>query len=229
MRRPRDQRMFRELVRDDTPDDSGTPAAAGGAGSNGGLAESVRRAQRGDADAFRVIYRTVQPGLFRYVTSLVGDDAEEVASETWAQIVRDLVTFDGDGDGFRGWAATIARNRCLDHLRRLRRRPVGSLPIDEFVDQPSWDDTAAMADGAIQTRAALALITSLPSDQAEAVLLRVVMGLSVEQAARVLGKRSGAVRVAAHRGLRRLAQHLLDHQGLQPAVQQSTGKEAEPR
>ena len=54
---------------------------------------------------------------------------------------------------------------------------------------------------------ALHMIASLPKDQAEAVMLRVVAGLDVAQTAQVLGKRPGAVRVAAMRGLRRLAQH----------------------
>jgi RNA polymerase sigma-70 factor (ECF subfamily) len=55
------------------------------------------------------------------------------------------------------------------------------------------------------TEAALTLIRTLPRDQAEAVLLRHVAGLDVARTAEVLGKRPGAVRVAAHRGLRRLA------------------------
>ena len=52
------------------------------------------------------------------------------------------------------------------------------------------------------------LIATLPPDQAEAVLLRVVVGLDAASAGRVLGKRPGAVRTAAHRGLRRLAELL---------------------
>jgi RNA polymerase sigma-70 factor (ECF subfamily) len=54
---------------------------------------------------------------------------------------------------------------------------------------------------------ALEIIASLPRDQAEAVMLRVVAGLDVAQTAQVLGKRPGAVRIAAMRGLRRLANH----------------------
>jgi DNA-directed RNA polymerase specialized sigma24 family protein len=59
--------------------------------------------------------------------------------------------------------------------------------------------------GGVSTDAALALIASLPTGQAEAVLLRVVMGLDSNAAAAVLRKRPGAARVVAHRGLRRLA------------------------
>jgi RNA polymerase sigma-70 factor (ECF subfamily) len=172
------------------------------------VSAAVCAAQRGDEGAFRVIYRAVQPGLLRYLRALVGEDAEDVASEAWLQIARDLGSFRGDSDGFRGWAATIARHRAMDHLRRQRRRPDPSVPIEQLADRPSDDDTAGSALDALATDAALALIARLPRDQAEAVLLRVVMGLDAQAAGDVLGKRAGAVRTAAYRGLRKLAKFL---------------------
>ena len=60
----------------------------------------------------------------------------------------------------------------------------------------------------VSTQAAVAMIADLPPDQAEAVMLRVVMGLDAESAGRVLGKKAGAVRTAAYRGLRKLATRL---------------------
>jgi RNA polymerase sigma-70 factor (ECF subfamily) len=180
-------------------------AAAGSAD----LAEALERAQRGDTDAFRVLYRDTQPRLLRYLRALVGDDAEDVASETWLQISRDLASFHGDGDGFRGWAATIARHRALDHLRRAAPPPPPILvPAEDLAGLAARDDTAATALDAVATDAAVRLITSLPPDQAEAVLLRAVLGLDAATAAKVLGKRPGAVRTAAYRGLRTLARHL---------------------
>jgi len=172
------------------------------------ISPAVALAQQGDEDAFRAVYRAVQPGLLRYLRSLVGDDAEDVASEAWAQIARDLTSFRGDGDGFRGWAATVARHRALDHLRYQRRRPAAPMPVEGLADRPADADTEADALEALSTDAAIALIATLPRDQAEAILLRVVMGLDAETTGRVLGKRAGAVRTAAHRGLRRLADQL---------------------
>ncbi len=175
------------------------------------LAEAVRAARDGDEEAFRVLFRAVQPGLLRYLRVLVGgraEDAEDIASETWLQIARDLPGFRGDADGFRGWAATIARNRAMDHLRRLRRRPVADLPVEYLAELAAAEDTEGQVMAAVATSDALALIASLPPDQAEAVLLRVVLGLDAESAAKVLGKRSGSVRMAAHRGLKRLAKML---------------------
>src|ERR1017187_9720469 len=66
------------------------------------LASALADAQSGDSDAFRALYRHIQPRLLRYLRALVGDDAEDVASEAWLQGARDLQRFHGDHDGFRG-------------------------------------------------------------------------------------------------------------------------------
>jgi RNA polymerase sigma-70 factor, ECF subfamily len=172
------------------------------------LAAAVAAAQGGDDEAFRTVYRAVHPRLLRYLHGLVRDDAEDVASEAWLQIARDLDSFHGNGAGFRAWATTIARSRALDHLRYTRRRPAHAVAHDEMSDRASDHDTEASALTTVSTDAALALIAELPRDQAEAVLLRAVMGLDAKSAAAVLGKRAGAVRTAAYRGLRKLAARL---------------------
>ena len=171
----------------------------------------MAQAQRGDPEAFRVLYRDIQPRLLRYLHALAGQDAEDIAAETWLQITRDLPAFTGDYDHFRGWTATIARHRALDHLRAAARRPPQTtIPADDLAARPAADDTAQSAIDALATDTALALIATLPPDQAEAVLLRAVLGLDATTAAQVLGKRPGAVRTAAYRGLRTLATHLRD-------------------
>ncbi|MFF6993614.1 RNA polymerase sigma factor [Streptomyces sp. NPDC008313] len=172
---------------------------------DGELGEAVTRAQGGDEAAFAVAYRIVQPGLLGYLRGLVGEDAEDVASDAWLEIARDLGRFRGDGAGFRGWTATIARHRALDHLRRQKVRPRATALEQDVLDLPGAHSTLEQALESLSTERALALVAGLPRDQAEAVLLRVVVGLDGPSAARVLGKRPGAVRTAAHRGLKRLA------------------------
>ncbi|MFD5570217.1 RNA polymerase sigma factor [Streptomyces cadmiisoli] len=175
---------------------------------DGELGAAVARAQDGDEAAFAVLYRIVQPGLLGYLRGLVGDEAEDVASDAWLEIARDLGRFKGDGAGFRGWTATIARHRALDHLRRRRVRPQATALEQDMLELPGPHSTHEQALEAISTAYALELIRGLPRDQAEAVLLRVVVGLDGPAAARVLGKRPGAVRTAAYRGLRQLGNRL---------------------
>lgn len=169
-------------------------------------------ARAGNQAAFAELYRDAHPRLLRYAASLVGQDAEDVTGDAWLQIARDLHRFDGDVMGFRGWTVTIVRNRAFDHLRVAQRRP--STPMEDFfLDGPADFDTEARAAENLTTQAALDLIAELPREQAEAVLLRTVVGLDARTAAAILGKRSGAVRVAAHRGLKALARLLDESHG----------------
>lgn len=177
------------------------------------LTGAVHRAQQGDEEAFVVLYRDLQPRLLRYATVLVGRDAAaDVTGEAWLQITRDLRTFTGDHDRFRGWAAKIVHHRAMDLCRANARRPTVALDAGDLGcgrDELASDgDTALTALDGLSTEDALGLIAGLPREQAQAVLPRALVGLDAQTAGEVLGKRSGAVRVAAHRGLKRLAREL---------------------
>jgi RNA polymerase sigma-70 factor (ECF subfamily) len=187
----------------------------------GPLDDAVLRMCAGDGDAFRQVYRAVQPTLLRYLAVLVGPaDAEDVASETWAQASRDLDRFSGDADGFRGWVTTIGRHRALDLLRRRSRRVQVVSDLTDL-DPAGHDDVEAGVEELLGTSAAVALLRELPRDQAEAIMLRVVMGLDARSAGAILGKRPGAVRSAAQRGLRSLARRL-DQPGGRPWARRDT-------
>jgi RNA polymerase sigma-70 factor (ECF subfamily) len=210
---------------------AGTPGVTDRAGAGADLGGAVGRAQQGDAEAFRLLYRDIQPRLLRYLHATAGQDAEDIASETWLQVTRDLPGFTGSYDGFRGWVATIARHRALDHLRKTTRRPALPVPAEDLAAWPAAGaaaDTAQTAIDAVATGHAIALIATLPPDQAEAVLLRAVLGVDAATAGQVLGKRPGAIRTAAHRGLKTLHKKLDRAKEPPPAgVAQPTGT-AEP-
>ena len=191
---------------------TGSPARAGDL--TGDLTAALDAAQRGDEAGFVALYRDVQPRLLRYATVLVGrDNAEDVTAEAWLQICRDLHRFTGDIDRFRGWAATIVHHRAMDVCRAApaarrtaptpRARAGGARRASPTPRRPrstrcppTWRST---------------VIAALPREQAQAVLLRAVVGLDARTAGEVLGKRAGAVRVAAHRGLKRLARQVRYH------------------
>jgi RNA polymerase sigma-70 factor (ECF subfamily) len=184
-------------------DDRVSPAGRAASDLDGAVAAACA----GDESAFTVVYRALTPGLLRFVRTIVGEAAEDVVAEMWLQATRDLAKFTGDGDAFRAWTATIARNRALDHLRRVQSRPE-TVALAEGVELAAADDVPAAALERMSTARAVELIAELPKDQAEAVLLRVIVGLDAESAGRVLGKRAGAVRTCAQRGLTRLAREL---------------------
>ncbi|GIE32751.1 DNA-directed RNA polymerase sigma-70 factor [Actinoplanes italicus] len=169
------------------------------------LGGALDAARDGDEAAFAVLWSALNPAVLRYLRVVVGDLAEDVASETWLQVAKDLRRFSGGVGDFRGWLFRIARHRGIDQLRRAGRRRedvVGNV-------EARWHapDAASQTEERFSTDWALRVIATLPRDQAEAVMLRVVIGLDVATTAEILGKRSGAVRIAAMRGLRRLAIH----------------------
>ncbi|PJE94815.1 RNA polymerase subunit sigma-24 [Streptomyces carminius] len=180
----------------------------------GDLSAAVVGAQQGDEAAFRAVYRSLNPELLRYAAVIVGQDAEDVVAETWLQIARDVLRFEGDGAAFRRFALAVTRNRARDVLRRRRRRvqeitvPTEELPEPRTSGAPcggSTVDTAEVAGAELSTREIVSLVSTLPGPQAEAVLLRVVLDLDTRSTAEILGKRPGAVAMALSRGLKKLA------------------------
>ena len=123
----------------------------------------------------------------------------------WLAIAERLHQFDGDVLAFRGWAFSIARRRLADHRRQAARRRTDAAPL-EVLDRadPTLDPSGIVLDELAGDGAAAFVTRTLPADQAEVVLLRVVAGLEVDQVAALLGKRPGTIRVMQHRGLRRL-------------------------
>lgn len=174
----------------------------------------LARAREGDEVAFATLWRDLNPALVRYLT-VTGDPAEDVASETWMSVVRGLPAFRGDEPAWRAWVFTTARRRAVDHGRRRTRAAEVDREWRQSVMDPGARDAADHALERIDTDEALRLVARLPALQAEVIVLRVVAGLPAVTVAAVLGRSPGAVRVATHRGLRRLRE-LLEERGVTP-------------
>jgi RNA polymerase sigma-70 factor (ECF subfamily) len=160
-------------------------------------------AQAGGEAAFARLWRDLNPALLRYL-SLGGDEAEEVAAETWATVVKGLRNFVGDESSWRAWVFTTARRRAVD-AGRTRARDAG---LGWRASTWASDRAADCADAVVElasTEDALRMVRRLPALQSEVVLLRVVAGLDVAEVAAVTGRTPGAVRVACHRGLQTLS------------------------
>jgi len=164
---------------------------------------TLASAKRGDEEAFARIWRAFQPGLLRYLRVKASTVAEDLAADTWLRVMRSLPTFEGDENCFRAWLYTTARNRVTDWYRGRDRRPEPS-EIATIAVLPAPNDVEAEAAEHSSTERALGLIDQLPPDQAEAVMLRVVVGLDPASVGRMMGRTPGSVRVLCHRGLRRL-------------------------
>ena len=176
--------------------------------------DALARARLGDETGFLVLWEALQPRLLRYLQVIGCDDVDDVAGETWLQVVRDLPKFKkGGADEFRAWLFTIGRHRAVDAARsRIRFR---DKVLTTETMPPAATSASAVEDEVIQqlsTRQAIAMVAGLSKDQAEVVALRVIAGLDTEAVAKLLRKSPGAVRVALHRGLRALSDDPRIHQ-----------------
>lgn len=170
------------------------------------FAEMLDGACAGDDAAFAVLWRDLNPPLVRYLHLIAPREADDLASETWTSVTLGLDRFTGDEGAFRSWVFVTARRRAIDHFRRERRRP--ATPVDPEMLRDALVAARTASDDvldALGTEEALAIVATLPADQAEVVALRTIGGLDVQQVAEVIGKRPGTVRVLAHRGLKNLA------------------------
>jgi RNA polymerase sigma factor (sigma-70 family) len=166
---------------------------------------------RAGADwALEALYRDLAPGVLGYFRGQGVPDPEDLASEVFVGIVRNIASFEGDERAFRTWVFSIAHHRLVDHRRRRSRRHELLTDPAELTG-PAAADLVGEPEYELEERipgpAAVAVL-NLPPDQRSVVLLRVVADLSVAEVSSILGKSEGAVKALQRRALRRLAREL---------------------
>lgn len=171
-------------------------------GSPGAVrAAALDSARGGDEDAWATIYRELAPPVLGYLRTSGAPEPEDTASEVFLQVARDLSRFAGDERQFRAWVFTIAHHRLIDARRSSARRPVE--PVAEIPEQPPEVPNAAAEEALarISAEQVRRVLAALSPDQRAVLLLRVLGDLSVDEVARALGKRKGAVKALQRRGL----------------------------
>jgi RNA polymerase sigma-70 factor, ECF subfamily len=171
-----------------------TPSEAAAARSE--LASTIRAVAAGDQDAFSRLYA----GYVRMVHAILlgrvpRRDVDDLVQEVFLAAYMRIGEL-RDAAAFGGWIATIARNRATDHLRRSR--DLVELP-DEL---PGGDPIEA------ETLVVLDAVRKLPETYREALLMRLVEGMSGNEIAERTGLTPASVRVHLHRGMKLLREKL---------------------
>jgi RNA polymerase sigma factor (sigma-70 family) len=169
--------------------------------------DSVLSAARAGADwAWQRIYADLAGSVIGYLRTHGAADPEDLAGEVFLQVVRDLPRFaptTGDAErDFRAWVFTICHRRLLDAYRARARRPA-SAPLPETLDAPGGD-VVDEAHARLDRARVLDLLADLPEEQRSVLLLRILGDMTIEEIARALGKRPGAVKALQRRGLKRV-------------------------
>lgn len=173
------------------------------------VVELVRRAQRGDAEAFGQLYDRYSLGIYRFCyhrTSSIAL-AEDLTSETFFRALRAIVSFRWQGRDFGAWLTTIARNLVTDHYKSSRARfemvPDG---LPEQRDHSPGPEDLAIARLTHETLAVA--LSELPTEQRDCLVMRFLQGLSIVETAQALERSTGAVKQLQLRAVRNLARSL---------------------
>lgn len=159
----------------------------------------MARYQAGDLGAFEALYRTLSPPLFGYLLRLTRrrDLAEDLVQITFAKVHRARLSY-LIGAPVLPWLLAIGRRSFLDECRRKKTRPE-DLSRDGVLPDPDPKNSMEAADSDLSDALDQAL-NRLPAQYGEAIQLLKISGLSIAEAAEVLGTTPSAVKLRAHRG-----------------------------
>lgn len=162
----------------------------------------VAAAKSGDPDAWRELYRAHAGRLLLWLetrTTGLEDSPDDLAAESWLVAAQKISDFHGTSSEFAGWLFGIARNHAANARRRNGRRQAASAAIP--ADDPVVPGPESLLAGAEWVREAL---QSLPGRERDVITCLEVLELDVAATAEALGISAVAVRVARHRGLKKL-------------------------
>ncbi len=184
--------------------------------------ELLRAAQLGRPEAWNEIFRVLAPAVGGYLRLRGARDVDDLTSEVFLGIFRNINSFAGGEAAFRSWVFVIAHRRLQDERRRFIRRPQpGSFDAHAAYaeaatgpQEPVGGNAEDDALRAIGTDRVKRICARLAPDQADVVLLRILGDLTIEQVAEVLGKSPGAVKQLQRRALAAV-ERLLTNSGKQ--------------
>jgi RNA polymerase sigma factor (sigma-70 family) len=171
--------------------------------------EILAAAQRDERWALEEIYRALGPVVTGYLRSQGAVEHEDLTSEVFVGVLRNLASFQGDEAAFRSWVFMIVHRRLFDEYRRRRRRPTPE-PLDSAPEAASPDDVESSVTHLLNVDQVRALCQRLRREQRDVLLLRLIGGLTINEVADTLGTTPGAVKAHQRRGfliLARLVQH----------------------
>ena len=168
------------------------------------LRTHVRRAARGDEQAAGVLFDHYYPRVFRYARGKLGRDvdAEDVAAETFARVLRGLDKFKWKGAGFEAWLFRIASNLVVDVHRKGGRESAQAEPAEQEAPASELPETLVLR--AEQVGGLRQMLDALAPDQREVVLLRFAADLDTHEVGEVMDRNANAVRQLQFRALQKL-------------------------
>jgi RNA polymerase sigma-70 factor (ECF subfamily) len=167
----------------------------------------LRKARDGDSQALDELCRREWRPVYAIIYAAVRDrqEAEDLTQDVFVRALKALDRYRDTGAPFRAFLAAIARNRVRD---RWRKREVVQVGLDQASEPFSLDEPEAGLAGSQLSDAVVSAIMSLPEDYRTVLRLRLWEDRSSDEAATIMGRSAGAVRVLQYRALAALRRRL---------------------
>jgi RNA polymerase sigma-70 factor, ECF subfamily len=176
------------------------------------------RVQQGDTAAFTELVEKYKQPIMNLVYRTIHDptEAEDLAQNVFVQVFKSAPRYKNTAK-FSTWLFTIARNLCLNEIRRRSRHPAESLdtphpeqedqPLHQFEDKKTFSPPDSLLHGELAGKIEEAM-ADLPENQRSAILLCRQEDLSYEEIADILGCSVSATKSLIHRGRETLKEKL---------------------
>ena len=169
--------------------------------------ELVDRCKAGDQSAWRELVEATYRDVYSLCLRILGDpdDAVEATQDAYLKAWRGLAGFRGDSM-FTTWLYRVATNAALSKHRGRKRRRAHEMGAEDIVltQMPSGNSTEGAAGARIDVGRLEVALQRLPEGNRQAVVLRDVYGLSMEEVAKELKCSETAAKVRVHRGRKKL-------------------------
>jgi RNA polymerase sigma-70 factor (ECF subfamily) len=171
----------------------------------------IARCRQGDALAWEALVRGYQGRILGLARHYLRDpeEARDVAQEIFIRVYERLDSFQG-GERFVPWMLSLARNCCIDRLRRIKvRTPDHAVPVEDNPQIPSPGPTAEKEAQTGELHALLySALDKMTETNREIILLKEIQGLKIEEIATMLSVPVGTVKSRSNRARNELARRI---------------------
>jgi RNA polymerase sigma-70 factor (ECF subfamily) len=169
--------------------------------------ELIQRAKTYDPQALSALYERYYQGIYRYVYYRVSDSAlaEDLTGDIFLKMLHGIQSYSIQGVPFSAWLYRIARNRVIDHMRRMPAKAELTLEEARIETIASGE---SVIENALQRDELLKAVQILTEEQRQVIILKFINDLDNATIAAIMRKTEGAVKSLQHRALDTLRHHL---------------------
>ena len=163
----------------------------------------IKRAIKGEASAFGLLYDKYQPQIYRFIYLKIGhrEEAEDLTHQVFLKSWQSIGRFNFQGFPFSSWLYSVARHQVIDHYRTKKVK----ITFEEIIELETNDDSLPEAiDNKLTIEKVKSAIACLNDEQQDVIILRFIEDFSLQEAASILEKTEGAVKLLQHRAIKNL-------------------------